>query len=339
MHNKTKKRNKLKDFSTYSLGDVKLQHGQVIKDAYIAYKTYGKMNKDKSNIILYPTWYSGFISDNEWLIGKTHALNPEKYFIIVVCFFCNGQSSSPSNNASMNPVDGPIKITLYDNALQQHRLITEHFQIEKLHLVIGWSMGAQMTYQWACLYPNMVERILPFCGSARTAHHNFVFLEGIKHALLSNDKDEKNQIRAFARVYAGWGFSQPFYKEELWRKIGFKSLEGFLTGFWENFFLKRDKRNLLAMIWSWQHGDISDNIIFKKNLPMALRSITAKTIVMPAEMDLYFPVADSQDEIKYLNNTSKLIVIPGIWGHFAGGGLNKTDTKFIDTILKNKLLN
>ena len=72
---------------------------------------------------------------------------------------------------------------------------------------------------------------------------------------------------------------------------------------------------------------------------MALRSITAKTIVMPAEMDLYFPVADSQDEIKYLNNTSKLIVIPGIWGHFAGGGLNKTDTKFIDTILKNKLLN
>ncbi len=33
----------------------------------------------------YPTWYSGFISDNEWLIGKGMALDPEKYFIIVPC--------------------------------------------------------------------------------------------------------------------------------------------------------------------------------------------------------------------------------------------------------------
>jgi pimeloyl-ACP methyl ester carboxylesterase len=42
--------------------------------------------------------------------------------------------------------------------------------------MVGWSMGAQQTYQWGALYPDMVARIASFCGSARTSRHNFVFL-------------------------------------------------------------------------------------------------------------------------------------------------------------------
>lgn len=104
----------------------------------------------------------------------------------------------------------------------------------------------------------MVERVAPLCGSARTAHHNFVFLEGVKAALTADEiwrsgKDEKPTVglRAVARVYAGWGFSQPFYRDELWRQLGFASLEEFLVGFWEGFWLKRDPANLLAMLSTW----------------------------------------------------------------------------------------
>jgi hypothetical protein len=51
-----------------------------------------------------------------------------------------------------------------------------------------------------------------------------------------------------ARVYAGWGFSQAFYREKLDLKMGFASLEDFLIGFWEGLFLPRDANNLLAML-------------------------------------------------------------------------------------------
>jgi homoserine acetyltransferase len=44
------------DYETYKLGDFKLQSGEVIKDAFIAYKTYGN---PKSPAVIYPTWYSG----------------------------------------------------------------------------------------------------------------------------------------------------------------------------------------------------------------------------------------------------------------------------------------
>ena len=70
-------------------------------------------------------------------------------------------------------------------------------------------------------------------------------------------------LRAMARVYAGWGFSQAFYRERLdIERLGYSSLEDFLVGFWEGFFLPKDANNLLAMLWTWQNGDISDNELY-----------------------------------------------------------------------------
>ncbi len=47
------------DYETFDLGDFTLQHGDTLKDAKLAYKTFGELNADKSNAIVYPTWYSG----------------------------------------------------------------------------------------------------------------------------------------------------------------------------------------------------------------------------------------------------------------------------------------
>jgi len=51
-------------------------------------------------------------------------------------------------------------------------LVTSVFGIERLYAVVGWSMGAAQTFQWAVSYPDMVQRIMPFCGAARTSEHN-----------------------------------------------------------------------------------------------------------------------------------------------------------------------
>ncbi|OYW79561.1 MAG: hypothetical protein B7Z19_04915 [Polynucleobacter sp. 32-46-5] len=332
------------EYETFNLGNVQLQRGGTVPNAKLAYKTYGTLNAGKDNVIVYPTWFSGFVKNNEWLIGKGRALDPDVYFIIIVCPLGNGQSSSPSNTPEPYDQARFPHVTLYDNVFLQHRFITEHFGISKIKLVVGWSMGAQQTYQWGCLYPEMVERIAPFCGSAKTSPHNFVFLEGVKAALTAdgafNDgwysSPPKKGLRALARVYAGWGYSQPFYKQETWRKLGYHSLEDFLVGFWEGFFLQRDANNMLSMLWTWQNADISDNHVFKGDLSEALSAIQAKATVMPAKIDLYFPPEDNAWEVTQMNN-AKFAVIPGVWGHFAGDGNNEEDTLFIDNELKSLL--
>lgn len=332
------------DHDIFELGDVALQRGATLRGAKLAYKTYGMLNAQKSNAIVYPTWYSGQHPDNEWLIGPGMALDPAKYFIIVPNMLGNGLSSSPSNTPEPYNLARFPDVTLYDNVTLQHRLVTEQFGIEQLALVVGWSMGAQQTNQWGCLYPEMVKRIAPFCGSAKTAPHNIVFLEGVKAALTADaawnggwyTTPPTRGLRAVGRVYAGWGLSQPFYMQQLWRELGFSSLEDFLVGYWEGFFLKKDANNLLAMLWSWQHGDISDNPVFQGDFKKALGAIKARAIVMPAERDLYFPVADNAWEVSHMPN-AECRPIPGVWGHFAGGGSSPVDTRFIDNALKELL--
>lgn len=332
------------DYEIFELGNFALQQGATLRNAKLAYKTYGTLNSEKSNAIVYPTWYSGQHYDNEWLIGEGMALDPQKYFIIVPNMIGNGLSTSPSNTPQpYNKARFP-KVTFYDNVRAQHKLVTEKFGIAKLPLVTGWSMGAGQTYQWAVSYPEMVERIFPFCGSARTSLHNIVFLEGVKAALTADaawkggwyDEPPTTGLRAVGRVYAGWGLSQGFYREKVYHDIGYSSLEDFLVEFWEGFFLKKDANNLLTMLWTWQNGNIGNTPGFDGNFEKALASIKAKAIVMPAEMDLYFPPEDNEYEVKHMPN-AELRVIKSLWGHFAGGGVNPVDTKFIDDSLKELL--
>jgi homoserine O-acetyltransferase len=317
------------DYEIYDLGDVRLRRSATLRDCKLTYKIFGTLNAAKDNAIVYPTWYSGQHYDNEWLIGSGMALDPDKYFIIIPNMLGNGLSSSPSNTPE--PYNGSRfpQVTVCDNVRLQYRLVTEKFGIKKLPLVTGWSMGATQAFQWGALYPDMVERIAPFCGSAKCSRHNFVFLEGVKPA---------KGLRAMARVYAGWGFSQAFYRERLdLERLGYSSLEDFLVAFWEGFFLPKDANNLLTMLWTWQNGDISDNELYEGDFKKALGAIKPKAYVMPGQTDLYFPPEDSQFEVANMPN-AKLLPVPSIWGHFAGGpGTNPDDVKFIDNALKDLL--
>lgn len=156
-------------------------------------------------------------------------LNPEKYFIIIPALFGNGQSSSPSNQGPGSKNVPFPKVSMYDNVRAQYKLVTEHFGITHLRAVLGWSMGAAQTFQWATQYPDFMDLAIPFCGAAKVALHNKVMLEGVKSALLSaksiappkieeiagpvtegetyrtwSDQEKSIGLKALGRVYAGW---------------------------------------------------------------------------------------------------------------------------------------
>jgi homoserine O-acetyltransferase len=316
-----------------------------LRNARLAYKTYGRLNRARRNVIVYPTSYGAQHTDTEWLIRPGCALDPERYFIIIPNFLGNGLSSSPSNAGPAHDRGRFPGVTLADNVRMQHRLLTERLEIERIALVYGWSMGGQQAYHWAALFPEMVERIAVVCGSARTAPHNQVFLEGIKYALMTDPawrdgyfaEPPVRGLRAMGRIYAGWALSQAFYREELCRGIGYSSLEDFLIAGWEANYLRRDANNLLAMIWTWQHADISTSELYGGDLAKALGAITAHALIMPSTTDLYFTVADNEREVAHMRR-AELRPIPSIWGHRAGNPTqNPEDEDFIDRAVKELL--
>ena len=302
---------------------VRLQRGGTLAQARIVYKTFGRLNARRDNVILYPTSYSAHHTDIEWLVSPEHALDPNRYFIVIPNMLTNGLSSSPSNTP-----DFP-EVTVYDNVMLQRQMMLELFGVDRIKMVYGWSMGAQQAYHWAALFGESVERIVVNCGSAKTAPHNFVFLEGVRTAVQAARTPEEG-LRAMGRIYAGWALSQTFYRREMWRGLGFASLEDFLVRSWEASFLRRDARDLMAQLWTWQNGDISANDLFRGDLEMALSSIKAKVLLMPSATDLYFQTDDNRAELPHLKN-AKLVEIPSVWGHRAGNPLaNPEDAAFID---------
>jgi homoserine O-acetyltransferase len=333
------------DYQVFAPGNIILQSGLTFRDTRLAYQTYGELNAERNNAIVVCTPFAGRHDDIAHMVRPGAALDPMKYFIVIPNMFGNGLSSSPSNTPP--PFDGARypNFTLYDNVMVQHRLIVDQLKICKLQLVCGWSMGGMQTYHWAALFPDLVERIAVMCGSARISPHNFVFLEGVKAALTTDPAFQDGRfttfpergLRAVGRIYAGWALSQSFYREEVWREHGYSSLEDFLVQFWEGGFLRRDAGNLLAHIWTWQHADISANDNYKGDFVRALRSITAKAVIMPGDSDLYFPVEDNRREVAHMPR-ARLLPIHSIWGHRAGNPvLSPDDAAFLNATLRELL--
>jgi homoserine O-acetyltransferase len=123
------------------------------------------------------------------------------------------------------------------------------------------------------------------------------------------------------------GFSTEFYKQEMWRGLGFSSLEDFLVGLLEGAFLPNDPNNLLCQAWKWQQGDVSRHS--DGDLAAALGRVKAKTFVLPVDEDMVIPVRDCEVEQRLIPG-SELRVINSLWGHLALLGLDPSYTEQLD---------
>jgi homoserine O-acetyltransferase len=332
------------DHSTFYLGDFELQSGVVLPGAQLAYKTYGELNASRDNVVVLPTFYTGNHMRNEGFFGAGRAIDPARHFIVSVNLFGNGVSSSPSNTPTPFHAANFPDITLYDNIHAQYRLLTEALDVSRIALVTGWSMAGCQSFQWGAQYPDFVRAILPFCASAKTAEHNIVFLEGVKAALQADavyadgnyTSPPVKGLKAFGRVYAGWAFSQTFYREQMYRLKGFDSAEALLQG-WEQDHLDWDANDLLCKLKTWQQADISAIDLYQHDFKAALNAIKAETIVIVCDNDLYFRPEDNQIEIEHIIG-GELRVYESPWGHcVASPGNDPEFEQFLDQALHELL--
>jgi len=119
------------------------------------------------------------------------------------------------------------------------------------------------------------------------------------------------------------------YQQEVYRQLGFGSVEDCLTGFWEKRYMRRDANNLLSMVRTWQLNDLGATPGFGGNVERALGAIKAKATVMAGQTDLYFPPVDIEAEAGRIPG-ARFRVIPSLWGHMAGAGINPADSRFIE---------
>lgn len=306
------------------LGDLRLEHGGVLEGAWLTVATWGALAPDGGNAVLFPTYFTGSHLSNARMIGPGRALDPSQWFIIVPNMIGNGVSISPSNASPRQAGARFPRVSVRDNVRAQHRLLTQVLGVPRLALVTGWSMGAVQAWQWAVEHPAFVERLLPFCGSARCWPLNQAFLEGVRAALRCDadfrdgayEAAPERGLRAFGRAYCGWAYSPRFFREGLYRELGHESLEALLRA-WEDDHLEHDANDLLCLVDAWQLADPSRGPAFNGDLAAALGQVTARTIVMPCTTDTYFTLEENALEAAMVPG-AELRPIDSPYGHCAG---------------------
>lgn len=155
------------------IGSLELQNGHVIRNCRVGYRTYGKPNASKSNVILFPTWFGGNTAQLAGLLGPGNVADSTKYFVITVDALGDGVSSSPSNS-KLQPRGEFPQFGIPDMVQSQYLLLTRVLHIHHLFCVMGESMGGMQTFQWIVSHPDFMDKAVPVVGSPKLTFYDLL---------------------------------------------------------------------------------------------------------------------------------------------------------------------
>ena len=178
-----------------------LENGTSIDELTVAYESYGKLNKNKSNAIIVCHALSGdqFVASknpltnkNGWwdrMVGSGKPIDTDKYYVICPnvlggCLGSTGPTSINPKTSEQYGLNFPV-ITISDMVNAQMRLI-EHLGIKKLLSAIGGSMGGMQVLEWAASYPENLISAIPIATSSRHTAQNIAFHELGRQAIMAD---------------------------------------------------------------------------------------------------------------------------------------------------------
>jgi len=167
------------------IGDFKLENGQTILDCKIAYRTFGKLNEDSSNVIIYPTWFVGTTAHLASVSVPGKIVDSTKYFIVAVAALGNGESSSPSNS-KLQPDKKFPQFNIRDMVHSQYAMLKKEFGFENIRAVVGGSMGSMQAYEWLVRYPDFMDKAVLYVGSPKLTSSDILWFQIQKNMIKLN---------------------------------------------------------------------------------------------------------------------------------------------------------
>lgn len=159
------------------LGDLRLVNNQVLQDCRIGYRTLGQLNADKSNVVLFPTWFAGTTKEllDTGMIGPGKLIDSDRFFVVALESLGNGVSSSPSNSKTQSRQAFP-KFSIEDMVNAAHLLLTRELRLDQVYAVVGISMGGMQAFQWMVSYPDFLKRAVSIVGTPRMSSSDLLLI-------------------------------------------------------------------------------------------------------------------------------------------------------------------
>jgi homoserine O-acetyltransferase len=325
-----------------ALGDLALESGEAILDYRQSYVTHGDLDRAKANAILVCASLTGNHHRLDFLIGPGKALDPARWFVVATDPIGNGLSTSPSNSARQPRMRFP-RFTLRDMVRAQHRLLTEVLGVERVHAVVGASMGGMQALQWAVSFPRFMERIVAMTPMAKSAPWAILVTETARACLVA---DPAWNGEGFDRVpERGWRAYHGLMSALMTRtpasvavqmdgpREAHRWFDEIVTKQRANGF---DAHDYLYQSWAYEAHDVGGTQGFDGDTRAALASIRARALLLAPPLDLFNPSECAREAAKEIPG-ARFVEIPSIHGHLAATNTDEADAAFLNRTIRQFL--
>jgi homoserine O-acetyltransferase/O-succinyltransferase len=311
-----------------SLGDFKLVSGEVIRDCRLGYRTFGQMNADKSNAILFPTWLGGTTKDLASSFAPGNLVDTSKYFVIAVDALGDGVSSSPSNSEPQPRMKFP-KFAVKDMVSTEHQLLTQVLHISHVKAVMGISMGGMQTFQWMVSYPDFMDKAIPIVGSPRLAAYDLMLWQTENDALMNNvawnhgDYQENPAKLPMAEFGALMLTTPQRYNQQTTRAQVFETIAKAKTQ------PESDANDHIRQTQAMMDLDVPD--AFGGSMERAAAAVKAKVLIVVSSSDHMVTPGPARDFGKLLG--AQMLDLPNDCGHLLSDCENPTVIRTVNEFL------
>lgn len=292
-----------------NIGEFKVISGEIIKDCKIGYRTFGLLNEEKSNAIIYCSWFGGTSEAIGSLIEKRNFVDTSEYFIIAFDAIGNGVSSSPSNYEEIFP-----EITIRDMVNSQYIVLTEHLGLNHLYAAIGGSMGSMQVFEWAVAYPDFIDKIIPYVSSPKLSSYDLLWMNTQLKLIETSKKYgvTEKEIKSISDMITALFGRTPAYLNET---ISISEFDSYLASFDKEPSAVFTTDNYIAQLKAMMKHDISRS--FSYSMIEAAENIKSQLFIIISKSDLMVNPATSI-ELAELTN-AKILILENNCGHLAVG--------------------
>ena len=303
-----------------NIGDFTTIEGNIIRDCKIGYRTVGELNADKSNAVLWPTWFTG-TSEQIINYGFTNSLiDTTGLYIILVDALTNGVSSSPSNTPEFPG------ISIRDMVNSQHELLVNHLEINHLYAVMGISLGGMQTFEWVVAYPDFMDKAITIVGTPKQSSYDILVWQTMADLMEEAGNNKGNLDFAYKRSHniLLMNVNTPTFMAN---SLSPDSLENYLNNEYDRLMAPEDYLGgLNAMIPHDIYKSAESSPAEIKNI------IKANMLVISATQDHLVNPISAMELSKQLN--AQLVTLLGDCGHGSFGCESEKIKKAITTFLE-----
>ncbi len=319
-----------------------LESGIQLAPVHVAFETYGKLNREGTNAILVchaltgDAHAAGMDSEGRvgwWdgVIGEDKGLDTSRYFVVCTNFLgsCYGTTGPTSPNpATALPYGNAFPaFSVRDMVRLQYQLLRS-LGVHRLVTITGGSLGGMQVLEWALMYPDFVESIIPIATAARHSAWcialNEVARLAIRNAegrLRANGHATAEPGLALARMIAMISYrSRASFEQRFSRNVrtlgdgsSLFEVESYLHYQGDKLVRRFDAATYVGITHAMDGHDVTRG---RGNLQETLGSIRARALCIGIDSDVLYPVVEQAEIAAHIPN-ARYAEIHSIHGHDA----------------------